>query len=104
MPARLSFDAPAADKAAVESHLKVTSSTPTDGVWSWMNKSEVHFRPSQYWPPNTPITLDANLYGVDMGGGVWGEKNRSVSFDVGAKHVSVADAAAHTLTVYDGDQ
>jgi lipoprotein-anchoring transpeptidase ErfK/SrfK len=98
------FDDPVGDKAAVESHLKVTSSTPTDGVWSWMNNSEVHFRPSQYWPPNTHVTLDANLYGVNMGDGVWGEKNRSVSFDIGAKHVSVADAAAHTLTVYDGDQ
>ena len=104
MPIRVYFDDPVADKAAVESHLKVTSSSPTDGVWSWMNKKEVHFRPSQYWPANTHVTLDANLYGVNMGDGVWGEKNRSVSFDVGAKHVSVADAAAHTLTVYDGDQ
>jgi lipoprotein-anchoring transpeptidase ErfK/SrfK len=104
MPIRVYFDEPVGDKAAVESHLKVTSSAPTDGAWSWMNNSEVHFRPSQYWPPNTHITLDANLYGVNMGDGVWGEKNRSVSFDIGAKHVSVADAAAHTLTVYDGDQ
>src|SRR6476661_9442998 len=104
MPIRVYFDHPVGDKAAVESHLKVTTSTPTDGVWNWMNKSEVHFRPSQYWPANTHITLDANLYGVNMGDGVWGEKNRSVSFDIGAKHVSVADAGAHTLTVYDGDQ
>ncbi|HEV7187384.1 MAG TPA: Ig-like domain-containing protein, partial [Blastococcus sp.] len=104
MPIRVYFDDPVADKAAVESHLKVTSSTPTDGTWSWMNSKEVHFRPSQYWPANTHVTLDANLYGVNMGAGVWGEKNRSVSFDIGAKHVSVADAAAHTLTVYDGDQ
>ena len=104
MPIRVYFDDPVADKAAVESHLKVTSSTPTDGAWNWMNDSEVHFRPSQYWPPNTHVTLDANLYGVNFGEGVWGEKDRSVSFDVGAKHVSVADAGAHTLTVYDGDQ
>jgi lipoprotein-anchoring transpeptidase ErfK/SrfK len=104
MPIRVYFDDPVADKAAVESHLKVTSSTPTDGAWNWMNDSEVHFRPSQYWPPNTHVTLDANLYGVNFGEGIWGEKDRSVSFDVGAKHVSVADAGAHTLTVYDGDQ
>src|SRR3954466_15883692 len=104
MPIRVYFDEPVADKAAVESHLKVTSSTPTDGVWNWMNDSEVHFRPSQYWPANTHITLDANLSGVNMGDGVWGEKNRQVSFDIGKKHVSVADAGAHTLTVYDGDQ
>jgi lipoprotein-anchoring transpeptidase ErfK/SrfK len=104
MPMRVYFDDPVADKAAVESHLLVTSSTPTDGAWSWMNDSEVHFRPSQYWPANTDVTLDANLYGVNFGEGIWGEKNRSVSFSIGAKHVSVADAGAHTLTVYDGDQ
>jgi lipoprotein-anchoring transpeptidase ErfK/SrfK len=68
-----------------------------------MNDSEVHFRPSEYWPANTDITLDANLYGVDFGDGIWGEKNRSVSFTVGDRHVSVADAGNHTLTVKDGD-
>jgi lipoprotein-anchoring transpeptidase ErfK/SrfK len=104
MPIRVYFDDPVADKAAVESHLVVTSSTPTDGVWSWLSDSEVHFRPSRYWPANTEVTLDADLYGVNFGEGVWGEKNRSVSFTVGAAHVSVADAATHTLEVYDGDQ
>ena len=50
------------------------------------------------------MTLDANLYGVDFGEGVWGEKDRAVSFSIGAKHVSIADAATHMMEVYDGDQ
>lgn len=104
MPIRVYFDDPVADKAAVESHLFVTSSNPTDGMWSWINDSEVHFRPSQYWPPNTEVTLDAALYGIDFGAGIWGEKNRTVSFSIGAKHVSVVDVATHTMQVYDGDQ
>ena len=104
MPIRVYFDRPVADQAAVESHLLVTSSTPTDGVWSWVSDSEAHFRPSTYWPANTQVTLDADLYGVDFGEGVWGEKDRTVTFSIGAEHRSVADAGAHTLTVYDGDQ
>ncbi|WP_347059826.1 Ig-like domain-containing protein [Blastococcus sp. HT6-30] len=104
MPIRVYFDEPVADKAAVESHLQVTSTTPTDGVWNWLSDSEVHFRPSTYWPENIEVTLDADLYGVDFGDGVWGEKNRSVSFSVGERHVSVADAASHTMEVYDGDE
>ena len=104
MPIRVYFDEPVADKAAVESHLQVTSSTPTDGAWSWLTDSEVHFRPSTYWPANTQVTVDANLYGIDFGEGVWGEKDRSVTFSIGAKHVSIADAATHTIDVYDGDQ
>jgi lipoprotein-anchoring transpeptidase ErfK/SrfK len=104
MPIRVYFDEPVADKAAVERNLKVTTSTPTDGVWSWLSDTEVHFRPSTYWPTGTQVTVEADLFGVDFGDGVWGEKDRSVSFTVGEKHVSVADAGAHTLTVYDGDQ
>jgi lipoprotein-anchoring transpeptidase ErfK/SrfK len=104
MPIRVYFDDPVADKAAVESHLLVTSSTPTDGSWNWFSDSEVHFRPSQYWPPNIDVRLDANLYGVSFGEGIWGEKNRTVSFSIGAKHVSIADAATHMMEVYDGDQ
>ncbi|MGY1841739.1 MULTISPECIES: Ig-like domain-containing protein [unclassified Modestobacter] len=104
MPIRVFFDDPVADKAAVESHLFVDSSIPTDGVWSWVRDDEVHFRPSTYWPANIDVTLHADLYGVDFGAGVWGEKDRTISFSVGDRHVSVADAGTHTLTVYDGDQ
>jgi lipoprotein-anchoring transpeptidase ErfK/SrfK len=104
MPIRVWFDDPVVDKAAVERHLVVTSSNPTDGVWSWFSDSEVHFRPSQYWPANTEVTLDAKLYGVDFGGGIWGEKDRTVSFTIGAKHVSIVDTATHQMQVFDGDQ
>jgi lipoprotein-anchoring transpeptidase ErfK/SrfK len=103
LPIRVYFDDPVADKAAVESHLKVTSSTPTDGTWNWFSDTEVHFRPSQYWPANTDVTLDAELYGVNFGDGIWGEKNRTVSFHIGERHVSIADAATHQMQVYDGD-
>jgi lipoprotein-anchoring transpeptidase ErfK/SrfK len=104
MPIRVYFDDPVADKAAVERNLVVTSSTPTDGVWSWVDDSEVHFRPSQYWPADIDVRLDANLYGVDFGEGIWGEKDRTVEFSIGDRHVSVADASTYTMDVYDGDQ
>ncbi|MGY1803735.1 Ig-like domain-containing protein [Blastococcus sp. SYSU D00922] len=104
MPIRVYFDDPVVDKAAVESHLVVTSTPATDGVWNWFSDTEVHFRPSQYWPAHTEVRLDANLYGIDFGEGVWGEKNRTVSFTIGEKHVSIADASTHTMEVYDNDQ
>jgi lipoprotein-anchoring transpeptidase ErfK/SrfK len=103
MPIRVYFDQSVADRAAVESHLQVISSKPTDGAWYWMNDKEVHFRPSTYWPADTDVTLKAALYGVDFGAGVWGQKDRTIAFHIGARHVSVADASAHTMQVYDGD-
>jgi lipoprotein-anchoring transpeptidase ErfK/SrfK len=104
MPIRVYFEEPVTDKAAVERQLTVTSSTPTDGVWNWFSDTEVHFRPSQYWPAQTDVTLDADLYGVDFGNGVWGETDRTVSFRIGDRHVSIADAGTHQMEVYDGDQ
>jgi lipoprotein-anchoring transpeptidase ErfK/SrfK len=104
MPIRVYFDEPVTDQAAVESHLVVESSTPTDGVWSWLSDSEVHFRPSTYWPANTDVTLHADLYGVPFGDGVWGERDRTIAFRIGDKHVSVADAGTHVMDVYDNDQ
>jgi lipoprotein-anchoring transpeptidase ErfK/SrfK len=104
MPIRVYFDHPVTDRAAVENHLQVTSTTPTDGVWSWFSDTEVHFRPSEYWPENIDVTLDAELYGVDFGDGIWGEKNRTVSFSIGERHVSVADATTHQMQVFDGEQ
>ena len=104
MPIRVYFDEPVTDKAAVEGALRVTSSTPTDGAWNWFSDTEVHFRPSQYWPADTDVTLDADLYGVPLGGGVWGETDRTVSFRIGERHVSIADADTHQMEVYDGDQ
>ncbi|WP_242610915.1 L,D-transpeptidase [Blastococcus saxobsidens] len=104
MPIRVYFEQPVVDKATVESNLQVTSTTPTDGVWNWFSDTEVHFRPSDYWPENIEVTLDADLYGVDLGNGVWGEKDRSISFSIGERHVSIADASTYTMEVYDGDQ
>jgi lipoprotein-anchoring transpeptidase ErfK/SrfK len=104
MPIRVFFEQPVTDKAAVERNLTVTSTTPTDGVWSWVTDTEVHFRPSDYWPENIEVTLDADLYGVELADGIWGETDRSISFSVGERHVSVADAGSHTMKVYDGDE
>jgi lipoprotein-anchoring transpeptidase ErfK/SrfK len=104
MPIRVFFEQPVADKAAVERNLTVTSTEPTDGVWSWLTDTEVHFRPSDYWPENIEVTLDADLYGVELADGIWGEQDRSISFAVGERHVSVADAGTHTMKVYDGDE
>jgi lipoprotein-anchoring transpeptidase ErfK/SrfK len=104
MPIRVYFDQPVTDQAAVESHLLVDSTDPTDGVWSWLSDTEVHFRPSTYWPADTDVTLHADLYGVSFGDGVWGEKDRTISFHIGDKHVSVADAGTHVMDVFVNDQ
>jgi lipoprotein-anchoring transpeptidase ErfK/SrfK len=102
LPIRVYFDAPVVDRKAAEDHMKVRTSVPTEGAWHWFSSSEVHWRPREYWKPGTTIALDTTLYGVDLGGGVWGGLNadRHIEVSVGDSHVSVADARTHQMKVY----
>jgi lipoprotein-anchoring transpeptidase ErfK/SrfK len=102
LPIRVYFDAPVVNRKAALEHMKVTTSVSTEGAWHWMSASEVHWRPRVYWKAATKIALDTSLYGVDLGGGVWGGLNadRHIEFSVGASHVSVADARTHRMKVY----
>ena len=104
MPIIVRFNATVRDRAAVEKALVVTSSKPAEGAWSWVSDTEVHYRPKDYWPAYDKVTLDVNLKGVDAGRGVWGMKNRAVSFRTGSSMVSIVDVDAHTLTVFRNGQ
>jgi lipoprotein-anchoring transpeptidase ErfK/SrfK len=100
MPVIVRFSERVKNRAAVEQALTVTSSKPIVGSWSWTSDEEVHFRPKEFWPAYTKVTVDVNLKGVDAGRGVWGMQNRTVRFRTGSSMISVVDVDAHTLTVY----
>lgn len=100
MPVVVRFSEPVKDRAAVEAALEVESSKPVVGAWSWTSDEEVHYRPKEFWPAYTDVTVDVNLRGVDAGRGVWGMKNRTIRFRTGSSMVSVVDVDRYTLTVY----
>lgn len=102
MPVRVYLGAPATDRAEVERHLEVTATPPQEGSWSWLSDTEVHWRPKVYWQAGTQVTVDANLFGVDFGGGAWGELDRQINFSVGDAHRTVANAQTHQMQVFDG--
>jgi lipoprotein-anchoring transpeptidase ErfK/SrfK len=101
MPIMVSFTAPVTDRAAVESRLEVNVSEPVEGSWHWFSDKVVHWRPKTYWPAGEQVTVNLRLAGVDAGGGVWGERDRSYGFTVGDALVSTVDVTAHTMTVRD---
>ncbi|MBA2388673.1 MAG: L,D-transpeptidase [Geodermatophilaceae bacterium] len=102
MPVRVYLDAPATDRAEVQRHPTVTATPQQEGAWSWLSDSEVHWRPKVYWQAGTQVTVDVNLFGVDIGEGAWGKENRQISFSVGDAHRSVANALTHQMQVFDG--
>lgn len=94
------FDEPIGDRAAAERALTVTTSPHQEGSWYWMDDQNVHWRPRNYYQPGTKVTVTANVYGVQVGPGLYGESDISTWFKIGASHVSVADDRTKIVTVY----
>lgn len=93
-------------RAAVEKALVVTADKPFgQGSWYWWSSTELHFRPQNFWPAHTKVQVAVNLAGVHAGTGLWGAKNRTVSFGVGRSFVMRISNASHRMTVtVDGKQ
>jgi lipoprotein-anchoring transpeptidase ErfK/SrfK len=102
LPIGVWFNEPVADRAAVERRLQVRSSKRVTGAWHWFNDREVHYRPRSYWPAGAKVTVAARLAGTDAGGGLWGVADRTVSFRIGERRVSVVDVRTHRMKVTSG--
>jgi lipoprotein-anchoring transpeptidase ErfK/SrfK len=84
------FDESIADKAAAMKALTVTTTPHVNGAWYWVDDSNVHFRPATYWPSGTKVTIRANVYGVEVGPGLYGQSDVTSSFTIGRKQVTEA--------------
>lgn len=97
---RLSTSIAASHRADVERALLVTADKPTGpGSWYWWSSTELHYRPKDFWPAHTKVQVAANLAGVQGGPGLWGAKNRTVSFSVGRAFLMQITNATHMMIV-----
>ncbi|HEY2205356.1 MAG TPA: Ig-like domain-containing protein [Pseudonocardia sp.] len=108
-PIILQFNAHVSDRAAVEKALTVTTPGDVEGAWGWLpdeaGGSRVIWRPREYWPANTKVTVTAKLFGVPYGGGAYGSSDVSSTFTVGRSLVTRADVKSFQLVVVkDGAQ
>ncbi len=98
-PLSVIFDQPPPDKAAAERTLSVTATPATEGGWYWVDARTVHWRPKQYWQAGTQVTLSANGYGKDLGGGLYGETDRTMTLTIGPSKIASIDDATKQMTV-----
>ena len=84
------FDESIYRKKAAERALKVTTSPHVDGSWYWASDNSVHWRPEHFYKPGTKVTISANVYGVEVGNGLYGQADQSVSYTIGRKQVTLA--------------
>ncbi|MGQ0575601.1 MAG: L,D-transpeptidase [Pseudonocardia sp.] len=102
-PIMLQFDANVPDRAAVQRALSVTTSVPVEGAWGWLpdehGGSRVHWRPREYWPAGTVVTVDAPLVGVELGEGAYGADDLRSTFTIGPAQVVKADVTSFRMKV-----
>jgi lipoprotein-anchoring transpeptidase ErfK/SrfK len=103
---RLSTSVSTSRRAAVEKALVVTADKPIGPAsWYWWSSTELHYRPKEFWPAHTSVKVSVNLTGVQGGTGLWGAKNRTVSFKIGRSFVMRITNKTHRMTVaVDGKQ
>lgn len=94
-PITVHFDEAIADKAAAERALTVTTSPHAVGGWYWFDNQNAHWRPKSYWKPGTHVTVSANLYGVNVGGGIYGQQDVSTSFTIGPARILTIENSTH---------
>jgi lipoprotein-anchoring transpeptidase ErfK/SrfK len=95
------FDGEVTDRVAAERRLIVTTTPPVRGAWYWIDNQNAHWRPEHYYVPGTAVTVAANIYGVALGDGLYGQQDATVSFTIGDAHVSIADDTTKQVSVYD---
>jgi lipoprotein-anchoring transpeptidase ErfK/SrfK len=108
-PIRIQFDGHIEDRAAAERALSITTSQPVEGAWGWLpdegGGSRVDYRPREYWPANTEVTVIAKLYGVAYGEGAWGARDISSTFTIGRAQIVKADVNSFRMVVMrDGEK
>lgn len=106
-PIIVKFDGHVGNKAAAEKEMVVTTSPPTPGSWAWLpddHGARAHWRPQNYWAPGTHVTLDAKLYGLQLGEGAYGAADLSLNFDIGRSQIVKAHVPSHRMQVVRGGQ
>lgn len=94
------FGTPISDRHAAEAAITVTTSPEVEGGFYWLNNSELRWRPAEYWTPGTEVSVTADIYGTELGDGVWGASDNATNFTIGDRVEAVVDDATKTMEVY----
>ncbi|NLU83740.1 Ig-like domain-containing protein [Rhodococcus sp. HNM0569] len=84
-PVAIRFTDPIDDRAVAEKAIRVTAEPPVDGSFYWINDSQVRWKPHEFWPAHTTVTVDAG--------------DTHVTFSIGDAVVATADDETKQITV-----
>lgn len=106
MPIVATFPGKVTDKAAAEKAMQVETTPKTEGSWAWLEgDTAAHWRPKEYFKPGTTVKVNAKLYGVKLGDGVYGKQDVVSSFSIGRSQIVKGNTQQHRMQVIrDGQQ
>lgn len=84
-PIIIRFNEAVQDRAAAERAIRVTSQPPVGGHFYWASNTQVRWKPFEFWPAHTTVTVKAG--------------DSQSSFTIGDALVTVADNNTKTITV-----
>jgi lipoprotein-anchoring transpeptidase ErfK/SrfK len=99
-PLEFTFSEPVTNRDAVEEAITVTSTSGQAGAFYWLSDTKVRYRPETFWAPNSTITVNLDLFGVDFGNGMIGNADRTMTVRTHNTRLAVVDNATKTMSVY----
>ncbi|WP_040732636.1 L,D-transpeptidase [Nocardia tenerifensis] len=103
-PVAVQFDETIPDRKAAQDAIKITTEPPVEGAFYWVNNREVRWRPEHFWAPGTKVTVNVNVYGRDLGNGLFGQDNIQSFFTIGDATIFTADDNTKQVTVEQNGQ
>lgn len=85
-PIIVGFNEPIGDRAVAERAIRVTTNPPVAGSFYWINDKQVRWKPDEFWPAHTQVTVDAG--------------DSHSTFSIGDALVTYADDNTKQITVF----
>lgn len=95
------FDEAITNKALAEKHMIVRTNPPVAGSWNWISDSVAQWRPEHYYAPGTKINVDLNVFGLELGDGLYGQTDAHATINIGAAHLAIANDITKQVSVFD---
>ena len=98
-PVAVMFDEPIADRRAAQENIHITTEPAVEGAFYWVSDQEVRWRPAEYWTPGTKIDVHVDIYGKDLGGGMYGQEDAHSDFQIGDAVISRVDDSTKQIVI-----
>ncbi|WP_188065023.1 Ig-like domain-containing protein [Dietzia sp. ANT_WB102] len=98
-PVAVMFDEPIADRRAAQDNIHIKTEPEVEGAFYWVSNQEVRWRPAEYWAPGTKIDVNVDIYGEDLGGGMYGQQDAHSAFEIGDAVISRVDDSTKQIVV-----